>query len=139
MQTILGKSVQCHVRIRSSVFISTSISECFRLRREFRTLVLEGAHWNSHLIMDGPLRCSLTCGTRSPCHALVALLPTCQSPKSSRPHRRSCLTNEWVRRTRIALTRVSDRRPRCAWALSPSGAGSNLGEAWQRDRAGHTY
>ena len=78
-------------------------------------------------------------GQGLPCHALVALLPTCQCTHSSRPHRRSCLTNEWVRRTRIALTRVSDRRPRCAWALSASGAGSNLGEAWQRDRAGHTY
>ena len=41
------------------MFIATSISECFRLRREFRTLILEGTRWNSHLIMDGPLRCSL--------------------------------------------------------------------------------
>ena len=60
MQTILGKSVQCHVRVRRSVFIATSISGCFRLRRQFRALVLEGACWNSHLIMDGPLRWSLT-------------------------------------------------------------------------------
>ena len=28
-----------------------------------------------------------SCGTRSSCHALVALLPTCQCPQSSSPHR----------------------------------------------------